>query len=136
MTSHVTKHYKGCYRVTYPGTGCFGQIKKAGREWIAEIRDSADGSIIRPAGIWGRLRDAVGEVEYIIEEKASVRVGRVGDLLIRLECLPRRAACYFKRSFDGSGELIISNPIGRKGESKYTSEEHVSLPIDECQDDD
>lgn len=65
----LKKHYPGCYR-TETVHGRFGQIKRDGREWKAEIR-SRSGDLERYAGIWGTRKDAVDEVEHILEEGIS-----------------------------------------------------------------
>ena len=39
----------------------FGLIKKTGREWTAEIRESHNGDLLRYAGIWQTLRKAIEE---------------------------------------------------------------------------
>ena len=57
----VAKHYDGCFRVRTDNESRFGQIKREGREWHAEIRDKQSGQIIRYAGIWSTKRDAVEE---------------------------------------------------------------------------
>lgn len=61
------KHYPGCYRVRRAdGAEIFGQIKKFGRKWRAEIRNTDTGNLVREAGIWPTLNDARDEVEWII----------------------------------------------------------------------
>jgi len=62
----ITKHYSGCFRISN-NSALFGQIKKKGREWHAEIRRTNNGALVRFAGIWKRKVDAVEECEYIIE---------------------------------------------------------------------
>ena len=62
----IEKHYQGCYRIS-DGGEIFGQIKKDGRKWIAEIRYSESGDIKRYAGIWDTKKDAIEEVVTIIE---------------------------------------------------------------------
>ena len=61
----IEKHYQGCYRIS-DGGEIFGQIKKDGRKWIAEIRYSESGDIKRYAGIWDTKKDAIEEVVFII----------------------------------------------------------------------
>lgn len=61
----VRRHSKGVYRVSCGGER-FGQIKQAGGEWHAEIRDTESGSLIRFAGIWKTRSDAIEEVEHIL----------------------------------------------------------------------
>ena len=62
----IQKHYPGCFRVS-DGGEIFGQIKKDGRKWTAEIRYSESGDIKRYAGIWSTKKDAIEEVVGIIE---------------------------------------------------------------------
>jgi hypothetical protein len=71
-TFSVKRHYRGCYRVSN-GSDRFGQIKRDGREWHAEIRDSESGSLIRVAGIWRTRSDAIDEVEFILSRIASLQ---------------------------------------------------------------
>lgn len=60
----VQQHYHGCYRWTIDGEQ-FGQVKRDGHQWKAEIRESSTGSLIRYAGIWPTLREALAElVDY------------------------------------------------------------------------
>lgn len=47
----------------------FGQIKREGRRWTAEIRESQTGALVRFAGIWATKRDAVEECEHILERE-------------------------------------------------------------------
>lgn len=61
----VKRHGPRCYRVSGNGDR-FGQIKRDGREWHAEIRDTESGSLVRFAGIWNTRRDAIEEVEFIL----------------------------------------------------------------------
>lgn len=61
----IKKHYPGCYRVSCDKQA-FGQIKKEGREWNAEIRSTTTGTILRFAGIWNTRKDAVEEVQSIL----------------------------------------------------------------------
>jgi hypothetical protein len=63
---NATKHYEGCYRVREDGLAYFGQIKRVGREWHAEIRRGGDGELMRYAGIWSTKRDAVEECASIL----------------------------------------------------------------------
>lgn len=66
----TTKHCNGCYRVRLDSNGeQFGQVRKNGK-WRAEIRDVGTGDFIRPAGIWDTRRDAVEEIESILERGA------------------------------------------------------------------
>ena len=46
----------------------FGQIRRVGREWHAEMRESVSGDLIRFAGIWKTRRDAEEEVRYLLEK--------------------------------------------------------------------
>ncbi|HEX6957578.1 MAG TPA: hypothetical protein VF194_06280 [Ferrovibrio sp.] len=52
------------------GGRLFGQIKRQGREWHAEIRRTDDGALVRHAGIWGRKADAIDEVEFILQRES------------------------------------------------------------------
>ena len=61
----VRNHGPRCYRVSCNGDR-FGQIRKHGREWHAEIRDTESGSLIRFAGVWRTRRDATEEIESIL----------------------------------------------------------------------
>lgn len=63
----LRKHYGGCYR-TPSVNGRFGQIKKATNptSWLAEIRDSETGAIIRYAGYWPTLKSANEEVASLL----------------------------------------------------------------------
>ena len=67
MTKEITvkKHYQGCFRVSNGGK-IFGQIKKTGRKWTAEIRYSQTGELLQYAGIWAIKREAVEEVVFLI----------------------------------------------------------------------
>jgi len=58
----VKKHYQGCFRVSSGGE-IFGQIKKTGRKWTAEIRYSQT-----DAGIWTTKKEAVEEVVFLISK--------------------------------------------------------------------
>ena len=40
----------------------FGQIKREGADWKAEVRDADTGVILRYAGIWKTRREAVAEL--------------------------------------------------------------------------
>jgi predicted YcjX-like family ATPase len=68
----MEKLYTGTYRIRIVdedgeyGTH-FGQIKKDGRQWNAEIRHSRTGDISRYAGVWPRKQDAIDEVKGILE---------------------------------------------------------------------
>lgn len=61
------KHYRGCYR-TETVNGKFGQIKKVNLKWVAEIRSSDTGNLLRFAGVWSSRKDAVEEVEHILNQ--------------------------------------------------------------------
>lgn len=62
----ILKHHgPRCYRVSCGGER-FGQIRKNGRQWHAEIRDTESGALIRFAGVWHTRRDAVEEVESLL----------------------------------------------------------------------
>lgn len=64
-TFSVKRHGPRCYRVSCNGA-CFGQIKRDGREWHAEIRDTESGHLVRFAGVWRTRCDAIEEVEFIL----------------------------------------------------------------------
>jgi hypothetical protein len=68
----IQKHYPGCYRISDERRqedpfSIFGQIKKDGRKWTAEIRYSESGDIRQYAGIWNTKKDAIEEVVSIID---------------------------------------------------------------------
>jgi hypothetical protein len=45
----------------------FGNVKKVGRKWHAEVRSSNDTTTVyRFAGIWGTKREAVDEAMWVI----------------------------------------------------------------------
>lgn len=60
----LRKHGSNSYRLTLSADR-FGQITKKGRQWYAEVRDTNAGHIVRFAGIWSSLKDAVEELEGI-----------------------------------------------------------------------
>ncbi len=66
------KHFDGCFRsdsvTNHHGVRHFGQIKKDGRNWDAEIRNSETGKIDRFAGIWTSKKDAVEEIKFILNQ--------------------------------------------------------------------
>lgn len=68
-------HYKSqdgnCYRYNVDGlySDLFGQIKREGRDWLAEIRYCSTGRISRYAGIWNTRKDAEEEIEHILTFK-------------------------------------------------------------------
>lgn len=80
--AELRKHFRGCYRITLSGNR-FGQITKGryytsvgglqdrfeqdnkGRFWSAEIRASDTGTLLRYAGVWPSLKDAVEELTTI-----------------------------------------------------------------------
>ena len=67
MAATVKKHYKGTYRVSYPDAARFGQIRRySKRLWIAEIRNTETGTLLRHAGIWETRQDAIEECEGIL----------------------------------------------------------------------
>ena len=61
MQATIRKHYPGCYRLSPPTDEEFGQVKRHGREWHAEIRFS-NGDLKRYAGIWNTRRETVEEI--------------------------------------------------------------------------
>lgn len=61
----AVKFLPGRYRLNL-GNGFFGQIKKNGRKWVAEIRRE-NGDLVRYAGIWRTLADAEEECRFILE---------------------------------------------------------------------
>lgn len=65
MTTTLKKHGNG-YRVS-ANKSVFGQIKKNGHMWEAEIRETKTGDLVRFAGIWKTLADAKDECDHIIE---------------------------------------------------------------------
>lgn len=76
---HLEKHRPGCYRVPLTGER-FAQIVRGsytssarwgdefrrgtphGRHWAVEIRDSDSGQMMRYAGVWPTLREAVESI--------------------------------------------------------------------------
>jgi hypothetical protein len=61
------KHYGQTYRIS--GHKLFGQYKKEGREWHAEIRNTKTGDLLKYAGIWNRRRDAEEEIQSILKRE-------------------------------------------------------------------
>ena len=57
----MRKFGSGFYRLTL-SPHYFGQIKKSGREWNAEVRKTETGELVRFAGIWSSRKDAVEEL--------------------------------------------------------------------------
>jgi|TARA_R110000824_G_scaffold155073_1_gene327289 hypothetical protein len=93
----IKKHYPGCYRVSLGET--FGQIKKVGREWHAEIRASDSGDLLRFAGIWGTRKAAVEEVistnswrakDSLVEQVCDITVNDQGSIIL---FTPKSDAC-------------------------------------------
>lgn len=74
-------HYPGCYRVSLDG-GRFGQIKRVGRKWHAEIRRD-DGSMLRHAGIWSTLAEAVEEIQALRDRELEAVENKLGARLER-----------------------------------------------------
>lgn len=66
MACTVVRHGPGIYRVRLEGSWAFGQIKKDGKLWNAEIRESITGDLRRMAGVWTTQRDAVEECERLL----------------------------------------------------------------------
>jgi hypothetical protein len=64
MNKTLRVHVPGIYRVTLSGDR-FGQIKRDGREWIAEVRDTNTGTLMRFAGLWKTRKDAFEELVTI-----------------------------------------------------------------------
>lgn len=60
----------GFYRVS-DGV-VFGQIRKVGREWHAEIRRSETGAQIRLAGVWNTLTEATEECLSLMPHEKSI----------------------------------------------------------------
>ncbi len=56
---------RGYYR--YSAGEVFGQIKKSGRKWLGEVRHTS-GSLKQYAGIWGTLKDAKEEIEFLTRD--------------------------------------------------------------------
>lgn len=65
----IVEHYQGCFRVYADGCDWFGQVKKNGRQWFAEIRKASDCDLIQYAGIWRTKKDAIEEVESIVARR-------------------------------------------------------------------
>lgn len=69
-------HYDGCYRYTMAGRAWFAQVKRDDtlrrhpRKWAVEIRDRHTGDVVRHGGQWPTLRDAVAELEWLLEKEA------------------------------------------------------------------
>lgn len=69
MSTEITKFAPRTWRVRMEGHEFFGQIRQAKKaEWHAEIRKVATGDLVRFAGIWPRQRDAIEEVEHILNQ--------------------------------------------------------------------
>ena len=51
---------------TFWHDGLFGQIRRRGRKWEAEIR-RATGEMLRPAGSWRTRKDAHKEINSILD---------------------------------------------------------------------
>lgn len=71
MNFHVEKWHTGVYRVRLKDDNgnlshMFGQIRKNGRKWHAEIRHTDTGDLIRYAGIWDTLKEATEEIHHIL----------------------------------------------------------------------
>ncbi len=66
------KWYPGCYRITSPVSDVFGQIKKVGQEWQAEIRFKLTGDMKQFAGNWKTLADAQDECETHIRRACII----------------------------------------------------------------
>jgi hypothetical protein len=64
--------YRGCYRLTLTDE-IFGQIKREGTIWAATVRSTNNGGIIRFAGEWETLRDAVAELVGIRDRQYRLR---------------------------------------------------------------
>jgi len=63
----MEKMYSGCYRIRASGSHLFGQVRRCGRAWHAEIRECASGALIQFAGIWTTRREAAHEVRSILD---------------------------------------------------------------------
>lgn len=50
---------------TFWHEGLFGQIRRRGRKWEAEIR-RANGDTLRPAGMWRTRKEAHEEINHIL----------------------------------------------------------------------
>jgi len=61
----VRMHRTGVYRLSNGGDR-FGQVRRVGREWHAEIRETETGTLVRFAGIWRTRRDAVEEIQHVL----------------------------------------------------------------------
>ena len=57
----IRKHGSQCYRITLAGE-LFGQIRKHSDGWHAEVRHANNGELVRYAGIWKTLSDAIEEL--------------------------------------------------------------------------
>jgi hypothetical protein len=53
--------YKGCWRITL-NPDDFGQVKREGRMWLGEVRDTNTGNLLRYAGLWHSRRAAIEEL--------------------------------------------------------------------------
>ena len=62
----AVEHYPGCYRVKLASPKYFLQIKRRGREWLSEIRESETGTLVCYRGIWPTLRDAIDEERRLL----------------------------------------------------------------------
>ena len=68
IDKYLKKHRDGVFRYSLPNCEYFGQIKKiTNRKWMAEIRDSSTGALVRNAGEWSSKKDAIDEIKHILK---------------------------------------------------------------------
>lgn len=72
-TYTVTTHRPGCYRTRREDSYAFGQARRAGREWEAEIRHRDTGDLIRFAGTWASKAQAMQELQHILNDVRYTR---------------------------------------------------------------
>lgn len=50
-----------------PRGSFFGQLVRQQDLWHAEIRETATGNLYRYAGQWGRQKDGIAELQYLLD---------------------------------------------------------------------
>jgi len=65
------EHYPGCYRAMLANPQYFLQVRRKGREWLSEIRNSKTGQLICYRGIHRSLRDAIDSVRHLLPVEAG-----------------------------------------------------------------
>ena len=68
IDKYLKKHRDGVFRYSLPNCDYFGQVKKiTNRKWMAEIRYSSTGALVRHAGEWSSKKDAIEEIKHILK---------------------------------------------------------------------